>query len=40
VEELARLLCPWDFPEKNTRVGGHVLLQALLLIQGLNLGLL
>ena len=23
----ARLLCPWDFPDKNTGVGCHVLLQ-------------
>ena len=23
----ARLLCPWDFPEKNTGVGCHFLLQ-------------
>ena len=22
-----RLLCPWDFPGKNTGVGGHFLLQ-------------
>ena len=25
--EPARLLCPWDFPGKNTRVGCHFLLQ-------------
>ena len=24
-----RLLCPWDFPGKNTRVGCHVLLQGI-----------
>ena len=24
---LARLLCPWDFPGKNTGVGCHLLLQ-------------
>ena len=35
-----RLLCPWNFPGKNTRVGGHPLLQGIFLIQGLNLGLL
>ena len=26
-----RLLCPWDFPGKNTRVGCHFLLQFLVL---------
>ena len=25
--ELARLLCPWDSPGKNIRVGSHALLQ-------------
>ena len=25
----ARLLCPWDFPDKNTGVGGHFLLQGI-----------
>ena len=25
----ARLLCPWDFPGKNTGVGYHFLLQAI-----------
>ena len=34
------LLCPWDFPDKNTAVGSHSLLQGLFLTQGLNLGLL
>ena len=34
-----RLLCPWDFPGKNTRVGCHFLLQELFPTQGLNLGL-
>ena len=29
------LLCPWDFPGKNTRVGCHFLLQEIFLIQGL-----
>ena len=33
----ARLLCPWDSPGKNSGVGGHVLLQGIFLIQGLNL---
>ena len=39
----ARLLCPWDFPGKNTRVGCHALLQGIFPTQGLNphlLGLL
>ena len=36
----ARLLCPWDFPGKNTGVGCHALLQRILLTQGLNLCLL
>ena len=31
-----RLLCPWDFPGKNTRVGCHFLLQGILPTQGLN----
>ena len=35
-----RLLCPWDFPGKNTRVGCHFLLQGTFLIQGSNLCLL
>ena len=30
------MLCPWDFPGKNTRVGGHVLLQGIFLTQGWN----
>ena len=34
------LLCPWNFPGKNTRVGCHFLLQGICLIQGLNLHLL
>ena len=38
--EPARLLCPWDFPGKNTGVGCHSLLQGIFLIQGSNLGLL
>ena len=32
----ARLLCPWDFPGKNTAVGCHFLLQGIFLIQELN----
>ena len=32
----ARLLCPWNFPGKNTGVGCHFLLQGNFLIQGLN----
>ena len=32
----ARLLCPWDFPGKNTGVGSQFLLQGIFLIQGLN----
>ena len=33
----ARLLCPWDFPSKNTGVGCHFLLQGIFLTQGSNL---
>ena len=36
----ARLLCPWDFPGKNTGVGSHFLLQGIFLTQGSNPGLL
>ena len=35
-----RLLCPWDFPRKNTGVGCHFLLQRIFPIWGLNLHLL
>ena len=28
-----RLLCPWDFPGKNTGVGCHSLLQGIFLTQ-------
>ena len=35
----ARLLCPWDFPGKNTGVGYHFLLQGIFPTQGSNLGL-
>ena len=31
------LLCPWDFPSKNTGVGCHFLLQGIFPTQGLNL---
>ena len=34
--EPSRLLCPWDFPGKNTGVGCHFLLQGIFLTQGLN----
>ena len=36
----ARLLCPWDFPGKNTGVGRHFLLQGIFLTHGSNLHLL
>ena len=32
----ARILCPWDFPGNNTRVGWHFLLLGHFLTQGLN----
>ena len=31
----ARLLCPWDYPGKNTGVGCHALLRGILPTQGL-----
>ena len=34
------LLCPWNFPVKNTGVGSHSLLEGIFLTQGSNLGLL
>ena len=34
------LLCPWDFPSKNTGVGCHFLLQGIFPIQESNLDLL
>ena len=34
--EPARLLCPWDFPGKNTSVGCHALPQGIFPTQGLN----
>ena len=36
----ARLLCPWDFPVKNTGVGCHALLQGIFWAHGLNRSLL
>ena len=36
----ASLLCPWNSPGKNTRVGSHFLLQGIFLTQGSNLHLL
>ena len=38
--QLARFLCPWDFPGKNTGVGFHFLLQGIFPTQGSNPGLL
>ena len=35
-----KLLCPWDFPGKNTGVSCHFLLQGIFPTQGSNLGLL
>ena len=35
-----RLLCPWDFPGKNTGVGCHFTLQGIFTAQGLNQHLL
>ena len=35
-----RLLCPWDFPGRNTGVGCHFLLQSIFPNQGWNPGLL
>ena len=32
----ARLLCPWDFPGKNTGIDCHLLLQGISLSQGSN----
>ena len=34
-----RLLCPWDFPSRNTSVGCHFLLQGTFPTQGSNWGL-
>ena len=38
--QTARLLCPWDFPGKNTGVGSHSLLQGIFPTQGSSPGLL
>ena len=35
--QLARLLCPWNFPGKNSGVGCHSLFQEIFLTQGSNL---
>ena len=35
-----RLLCPWDFPDKDTGASYHFLLQGIFPTQGSNLGLL
>ena len=32
----SRLPCPWDFPDRNTGVGCHFLIQAIFPTQGLN----
>ena len=37
--QLARILCPWNSPGKNTGVGCRSLLQGIFPTQGLNLGL-
>ena len=37
---ICMLLCPWDFPGKNTGVGCHFLLRGNFLTQGSNLRLL
>ena len=36
----ARLLYPWDYPGKNTRMGCHALLQGIFPTQGSNSNLL
>jgi len=38
--QTTRLLCPWDSPGNNTRVGGHFLLQRIFPTQGSNPDLL
>ena len=38
--QAAKLLCPWNSPDKNTGVGRHSLLQGVFLTQGLNSSLL
>ena len=37
--EPARLLCPGNFPDKDTGVGCHFLIHGIFPMQGLNLGL-
>ena len=32
-----RLLCPWDFPDRNTGAGSHFLFQGIFLTQGSSL---
>ena len=39
-QQPARLLCPWNFPGKNSGVGCHLLLQTIFQAQGWNLCLL
>ena len=34
--QTTRFLCPWDFPDNNTELGFHSLLQGIFLTQGLN----
>ena len=36
----AKLLCPWDSPDRNPGVGFHALLQGIVPIQGLNVSFL
>ena len=40
LQPTTRLLHPWDFPGKSTRVDCHFLLQRIFPTQGSNLGLL
>ena len=40
MQKPTRLLCPWNFPRKNTGMDWHFLLQGILSIQGSNLRLL
>ena len=37
MSDSATILCPWDFPGKNTEVGCHFLLQGIFPTQGSNL---
>ena len=37
--QLTRLLCPWNFPGRNTRMGNRTLLQGIFPVQGSNPGL-